>query len=150
MTTLIESTTTVSLPTTRSLTRHIPTAARFLLGAAFLVFGLNGFLSFLPDPDVSTIPVDALAFFGALMKTGYMFPLIKGTEVAVGLALVTNRLVPLSLVVLAPVLVNIVLVHAFLAPAGLGIVLALVALTLYLAWVNRAAYRPLLAFRSAR
>ena len=146
---------TVSLPTTsrsigRSIIRYLPTAARLLLGLGFLVFGLNGFLNFLPPPDVSAIPAPALEFFGALMKTGYMFPLIKGTEVAVGLALVTNRLVPLALVVIAPVIVNIVLVHAFLAPSGLGIALIFVALTLYLAWVHRAAYRPLLAFRASR
>ncbi|HEY5938302.1 MAG TPA: hypothetical protein VIU61_26805 [Kofleriaceae bacterium] len=152
MTTITQST-DVSLPTVRSIkrsiTRHIPTAARWLLGLAFLVFGLNGFLNFLPAPT-EAIPDDAMAFFGGLMKTGYMFPLIKGTEVAVGLALVTNRFVPLSLVVLAPVMVNIVLVHAFLVSSGTGIVLVLLALTLYLAWVHRAAYRPLLAFRASR
>jgi hypothetical protein len=148
MTTLTQ-TAPVSFSIARSVARHLPTAARLLLGLAFLVFGLNGFLNFLPAPT-EAMPEAAMAFFGGLMKTGYMFPLIKGTEVAVGLALVTNRLVPLALVVLAPVMVNILLVHAFLVSSGTGIVLVLLALTLYLAWVHRAAYRPLFAFRTAR
>jgi hypothetical protein len=136
--------------TVRSATRHIPTVARLLFGLAWLVFGLNHFVPFLPPPDAAAVPPDALSFFGALMETGYMLPLIKGTEVVVGLALVTNRFVPLALVVIAPVLVNIVLVNAFLVPAGLGIALIFVAFAVYLAWVHREAYRGLLAFRTAR
>jgi hypothetical protein len=76
-----------------------------------------------------------------------MFPLIKGTEVIVGALLLTNRFVPLALVLLAPVIVNIVLFHAFLAPEGIAMAIVLVALQLFLAWTHRRAYRPLLAAR---
>jgi hypothetical protein len=54
-----------------------------------------------------------------------------------------RALVPLALVRLAPVVLNIVAFHAFLAPSGLGLANVLLALTLYLAWVNRRAYPPL-------
>ncbi|MCA9535998.1 MAG: DoxX family protein, partial [Myxococcales bacterium] len=77
----------------------LPTAARLFLGLAFTVFGLNGFLHFLPMPPMSGEPA---AFMGALAATGYMFPLIKGTEVVAGLLLLGNRLVPLALTLLAP------------------------------------------------
>jgi cytochrome bd-type quinol oxidase subunit 1 len=49
---------------------------------------------------------------------------------------------------LAPVLVNIVLFHAFLAPSGIGLAVVLVTLQLVLAWTRRDAYRPLLRARA--
>lgn len=127
--------------------RYMPNAARVLLGLTFFVFGLSGFIDFMPPPP-DTMPEGALAFGTALMKTGYMFPLIKGTEVLVGVLLLLNRFVPLALVILAPVLVNIAAFNLILARSGAGLVAVLVALQLYLAWVHRAAYRPLLAPRA--
>lgn len=132
---------------TKPLTRHLPAAARLLMGLGFLVFGLNGFLSFIPPPT-EPIPEGAAAFGGALVQTGYMFPLVKGTEVLVGALLLANRFVPLALALIAPVLVNIVLFHAFLAPSGIALGLVLLALELYLAWSYRAAFRPMLAARA--
>ncbi|MEM7153287.1 MAG: DoxX family membrane protein [Myxococcota bacterium] len=119
----------------------LPTAARILLGLAFFVFGLNGFLQFAPNPPM---PEEAGAFMGALAATGYMFPLIKGTEVVAGLLLLGGRFVPLALVLLAPILVNIVLFHVVLAPANMAMVFVLLALELYLAWAYRDSFRAVL------
>ncbi len=124
-----------------------PHGARILLGLIFTVFGLNGFFHFLP---VQPMPGAAGAFIGALLATKYMFPLIKSVEVAAGVALLANRFVPLALVLLAPVVVNIALFHAVLAPSGIGMALVIVALGLYLAWSHRHAYRPLLQSRPER
>ena len=131
----------------RSIARHAVTTARVLLGLVFFVCGLDGFLHFLPQP---TEPPGegAMAFAVALLRSGYMFPLIKGTEVAAGALLLANRFVPLALVVIAPVIVNIFAFHAFLAPSGLALAGALVALEIALAWAHRSAYRPLLAARA--
>jgi uncharacterized membrane protein YphA (DoxX/SURF4 family) len=129
--------------------RYLTPAARILMGLIFFVFGLNGFLNFLPQPS-TPIPEAAMAFGGALMHTGYMFPLIKGTEVLVGALLLSNRFVPLALAVIAPVVVNIFAFHAFLAPSGLPIACAVVVFELYLAYAYRAAFRPILAVRVAR
>jgi uncharacterized membrane protein YphA (DoxX/SURF4 family) len=125
-----------------TLKRHAPTAARLALGLLFTVFGLNGFFSFLPMPPP---PERAAAFFGALFATGYMLPLIKGTEVLAGLLLLSGRVVPFALTLLAPVVVNIVAFHLFLAPQGLPIALLALALGLYSAWNERDAYRALFA-----
>jgi uncharacterized membrane protein YphA (DoxX/SURF4 family) len=119
-------------------------AARILLGFIFVFFGLNGFLHFLPQPPMSGPPAN---FAMALIATGYMFPLIKGTEVIAGALLLSGRLVPLALTLLAPVIVNIVAFHAFLAPAGLGIPILVVALEVFLAWSYRSAFRPMLRVR---
>ena len=126
------------------MTKYLPTAARLLLGALFFVFGLNGFLNFLPQPPLSP---QGGAFLGALAATGYMFPLIKGTEVIVGALLLSNRFVPLALTLLAPVTVNILAFHSFLSP-GLAVPLFAVTLQLYLAYSHRDAYRSVLTARS--
>ncbi len=131
------------------ITRHAPTAARVLLGLVFFGFGLDGFLHFVPQPDPSSMPHGAVAFAGALLGTGYMFPLIKGTETLVGALLLANRFVPLALALLAPVVINIVLFHAFLSPTGVAIAIVVLALELFLAWTHRRAFRPMLAARSA-
>jgi uncharacterized membrane protein YphA (DoxX/SURF4 family) len=128
----------------KSITRHAPAAARILFGLLFLVFGLNGFLHFIP---MAPPPERAMAFMAGLTSTGYMFPLIKGTEVVVGILLLVNRFVPLALALIAPNVVNIVLFHAALEPSGLPMALAILAFELYLAWTYRDAFRPMLAAR---
>jgi uncharacterized membrane protein YphA (DoxX/SURF4 family) len=136
-------------PTARrtAIARHAPTAARFLLGAVFFVFGLNGFLSFIPPPP-DPMPEGAVKLGEAFMSSGYLLQLIKGTEVLAGLLLLCNRFVPLALIVLAPVVVNIVAFHLWLAPSGMGLALAVLGLELYLAWAHRQAFAPLLEARA--
>jgi hypothetical protein len=88
-------------------------------------------------------PERASAFMGALAATGYMFPLIKGTEVITGLMLLSGRAVPLALIMLAPVVVNILAFHLFLAPGGIPIAIFALTMGLYVAYQQRAAFRPL-------
>lgn len=135
-------------PATKPIARHFPTAGRVLMGITFLVFGLNGFLNFLPQPS-TPMPAGAIAFLGELMNTGYMLPLIAGTQVIVGALLLSNRFVPLALALIAPVVVNIFAFHVFLSPSGLAVAIVVVALELYLVWAYRNAYRPMLAMRTA-
>jgi uncharacterized membrane protein YphA (DoxX/SURF4 family) len=120
-------------------------AARTLLGLVFAVFGLNFFLHFIPQPPM---PPAAGAFAGAMFATGYIFILLKVVEVASGLLLLVGRFVPLALALLAPIVVNIVFFHAFLAPAGIVVPLVVLALEVYLAWAYRGVYRPMLAARA--
>jgi uncharacterized membrane protein YphA (DoxX/SURF4 family) len=123
----------------------IPTAARLLLGLVFTVFGLNGFLHFIPTPPMSG---PAGAFGGAMFATGYLFQLLKSTEVIAGLLLLSNRFVPLALALLAPVVVNIVAFHTFLAPSGLPLPLVILVLEVYLARSYRDAYSSMLQART--
>ena len=117
------------------------TIARVLTGLVWLVFGLNGFLQFLPLPPMGP---RAGAFMGALAATGYMFPLIKSVEIIGGALLIGNRFVPLALTLLAPGLVNILAFHLFLEPSGLPLPIVLLALEIYLARKYRHAFRPML------
>jgi hypothetical protein len=115
--------------------------ARILLGSIFVVFGLNGFLHFLPQAPV---PEAAGAFFGALAATGYMLPLVFGTQL-IGGGLVLAGMVPLGVAILAPVIVHIVFFHLFLAPASIGPAVVVTVLALFLAWARRDAYAALFA-----
>jgi hypothetical protein len=114
--------------------------SRVALGLVFVVFGLNFFLHFIPQPPA---PPAAMAFAGALFASGYVFPLIKTLEVVAGALLLARVAVPFALVVLAPIIVNIVAFHALLAPAGLPLALFVLAAELHQAWVNRRAFAPL-------
>jgi len=125
-----------------SVARYAPTVARVLTGLIFLVFGLNGFLHFLPNPP--SMPEREAAFAGALIATGYMFPLIKATEVVAGALLLANRFVPLALTLLAPIVVNIVAFHAFLGGAPNALVIGILLLEIYLAYAYRDAFKPML------
>ncbi len=126
--------------------RIVTTIARVLLGLMFTVFGLNGFLHFIPEPK-TPMPAGAAAFAGALMATGYMMQLVSGTQLLSGVLLLVNRFVPLALAFLAPVLVNIIGFHVFLAPASIGPGVVVTVLELYLAWAYRSAFRSMLAMK---
>ena len=118
------------------------TVARILLGLVFFIFGLNGFLHFMPNPPPTPA---AGAFFGALIGTGYMFGLIFGTQVLGGLLLLLNAAVPFALVILAPVIVNIIAFHIYLSPVPMQLAIAFIvaALELFLVWYYRANFAPL-------
>jgi uncharacterized membrane protein YphA (DoxX/SURF4 family) len=118
--------------------------ARILLGLVFAVFGINGFLHFVPQPAP---PAPAMAFFGALLATGYMLPLVMGMQILVGALLLSNRFVPLALALIAPIIVNIVAFHIALAPSGLPLALIVLALELLLGWSYRGAFLPMLTQR---
>src|ERR1700751_3449461 len=89
--------------------------ARILLGLLFLVFGLNGFLHFIPMPPPTGL---AGQFMGALFVSHFLVVLFL-LQLIPAILLLLNRFVPLALVLLGPVVVNIVLFHAFMAPSGL-------------------------------
>ena len=128
-----------------TISRNAPAVSRVLLGLVFFVFGLNGFLQFIPQPPM---PERAGAFLGALAATGYMFPLIKSVEVMGGALLLSNRFVPLALALIAPNVVNIVLFHAVLAPGGLPVAILVLVLELFTAWSYRDAYASMLRART--
>ena len=93
--------------------------ARYLAGVIFLVFGLNGFLNFIPLPPPGGI---AGQFMGALYASHYLW-VIFAFQVIAAVLLLVNRYVPLAVAVLAPVIVNILSFHALMAPSGLPLAL---------------------------
>ena len=115
---------------------------RILLGLIFFVFGLNGFLNFIPNEPPTDPKV--LAFVGGLFQSGYFFPFLKGTEVLIGIALLANRFTALALVILAPIVINILLFHTILAPEGAVMSIVITVLLGYQTWLHRDKYKGLL------
>lgn len=113
---------------------------RSLLGLAFVVFGLNGFLQFMSAPPPE--PGPAGDFVQALFVTRYLYA-IAALQVVGGALLLIGRFVPLGLTLLGPVIVNILLFHIFLEPKGLAIALAVSAIALFLLWAYRNAFAGL-------
>jgi len=141
------STTTATLGATagRAGTRRLTLAARLLLGLLFLASGIAGLVMPVPPLPAGTPPAMVALFTG--LTGSYLLTLVKLTETAVGALLLANRFVAVALLALAPVTVNILLVHLLLAPSGLPIALVVLALHLFLAWSYRGAYRTVLAAR---
>jgi len=117
--------------------------ARILLGLLFLVFGLNGFLHFIP-----VAPPAGLAgqYMGALFLSHYLVAVFLLQTIG-GALLLANRFVPLALVLLGPVLVNILLFHALMAPEGLPMALFATVLWALLFYAARRAFAGVLVQR---
>jgi putative oxidoreductase len=103
----------------KNLMRAISAIARYLAGVVFLVFGLNGFLNFVPLPPPAGI---AGQFMEALYASHYLW-VIFAFQLVAGVLLLANRYVPLALAMLAPVIVNILSFHVLMAPSGLPLAL---------------------------
>jgi len=123
----------------------MPAVVRVLLGLMFLVFGLNGFLNFMPAPK--DMPQEIMTVVGSLMQAGYM-TVVSGAEVVIAVGLLLNRFVPLALVLLAPIIVGILTFHIAMAPATIGPGIVVAVMELYLAWAYRSAFKPMLAART--
>ena len=130
----------------KSFTRFFPHIARVLLGLMFLIFGLNGFLNFMPAPK--DLPQDIITVNMALMKAGYL-NVVSAVEIVVAVLLLINRFVPLALTLLAPILVGILTFHISMWPATIGPGIVVTLLELFLAYSYRNAFRPMLAAKVA-
>ena len=106
--------------------------ARLLLGLIFVVFGLNGFLNFL---KMGPMPSGLAGQFIAALAVSHYFWVVAALQIVGGALLLVNHYVPLGLVLLGPVIVNIILYHLFLNPAGMltAIVVAILWLIVFYA-----------------
>ena len=107
--------------------------ARIILGLIYFVFGLNGFLQFMPMPELTE---EGAALMGALAATGCFFPVLELVEVVSGALLLLGRFVPLALVLLAPISIQICLFHISIEPAGLPMAILILLLQAYLGFVS--------------
>lgn len=91
--------------------------ARILLGLVFFLFGLNGFLNFIPG----SLPSGPAGQFLSLLAQSHYDLVVSALQLAGGVLLLVNRYVPLALVLLGPVIVNIVLFHLLMDPSGMAL-----------------------------
>lgn len=113
--------------------------ARILLGLAFLIFGLNGFLNFMHGPLPGGM---AGTFLGVLIASHFVY-FVSIVQLIAGALLLVNRFVPLALALLGPVIYNILAFHLTMQLNGLlpGLICAI--LWLILVWRLRDYFAPL-------
>ncbi len=88
---------------------------RIALGLIFFIFGLNGFLGFIPILSIeNNLSVEQGKFISALKGTTFFFPLLNSLQVISGSLLMLNLFSPFILLALLPITVNIFLFHYFL------------------------------------
>ena len=106
------------------------TIARYLLGLMFTIFGLNGFLNFIPQP----VPTGLMLQYMTVMMQSHLFAAVFAVELVAGLLLLANKFVPLALTLLAALLYNILAFHLTMNPEGIapGLVAAILWILLFL------------------
>ncbi|HTZ56425.1 MAG TPA: hypothetical protein VMB20_15360 [Candidatus Acidoferrum sp.] len=120
----------------------VSTIARYLLGLTFTVFGLNGFLHFIPSPAFP--PGYLMDFFTALVGSGF-YIMVFGVQLICGILLLINQYVPLAIVALAAVLANILTFHATMNPQGFPMAILATILWFLTAWPIRAQFACIFA-----
>jgi|SRR5688572_1544039 len=119
---------------------------RVLFGALLLFGSVPYFLNLFPQPELTG---NMKTFNEGLYAAGYLMPFIKGVELVCGIAFLTNRFIPLATILIFPVVINIFLVHVFLAPEGLPVALFVLSANLFLAFRNKEHYRGFLAIKTS-
>lgn len=113
--------------------------ARITLGLILLVYGANHFFdNFLGLPSM---PAEAQEI---LISMGYWLMYVKLFEMLVAIALLSNRFVPLALLVLAPISLNILTFHILYDLRGIIPGLLVAVLTAFLIYQHFDFYRPFL------
>ena len=119
---------------------------RILLGLLFLFASVVVLFNLVPQPELTG---RVKIFNDGMAASGYLMTLIKVTELVCSIALLSGRYVPLALVVLAPIIVNILFFHSFVAPEGLPVAIFAFAAGVFLAYAYRKSYAPLFVARSS-
>ncbi|MBK1835182.1 hypothetical protein [Roseibacillus ishigakijimensis] len=127
--------------------KHLPNIAATLLGLAFLTFGLDFFLSFIPKPEGGPPEGSPPAlFFGAVYATGFL-AFVKILEILGGVFVIIPKTRNLGLLLLGPIVVGILAFNLFIA-GGSAIfqppVILISLLAAYVLFTKRASWLTLL------
>jgi len=113
-----------------------------LAGLMFVNAGLNKFFNYMPVPK--EMPEKMVKVGTAFMEIGWLLPLVGTIEILGGLLLIFARTRALGAIVILPVLTGILLANISMAPSGLPIVFALIAIILWVIIDNREKYLPMI------
>jgi len=115
---------------------------RVLMGLMFAFASIAYFFKLMKEPEVSgSIKI----FNDGIMASIYLMPTVKVFELLCAIAFLSGRFVPLATVVIFPIILNILLFHAFLEPSGLPIAILLLIGNLFLAYYYRDKYKSILS-----
>lgn len=117
------------------------TIVRTLMGLLLLFASISFLFKLIPQPELTG---DVKTFMDGMIATGYLLTLIKVTELVCGIAFVSGLFVALACIVIAPIVVNIFLFHAFVDTSGLPVAVFLVVANGLVAYANWDKFKPLL------
>ncbi len=86
--------------------------ARILFGLLCLLFGIDKFVPFL---EVPPIPGDGGELMRIYARSGFL-KIIGGLEILGGLALLTNKFMPLAIVTMLAIMFNALIIHLLYDP----------------------------------
>jgi uncharacterized membrane protein YphA (DoxX/SURF4 family) len=117
-------------------------AVRILMGSMFAFASIAFFFKLMPHPELSG---SAKVFNDGIEASVYLMPTVKIFELLCAIAFLSGRFVPLATVVIFPVMLNILLYHAFVDTSGLPVAIIFMLGNLFLAYSNRDKYKAILA-----
>jgi len=122
--------------------QKILTVATVLLALMFINGGLNKFFNYIPVPP--DLPAELVKVNTALMQISWLMPLIAVVELIGGVLLLIPKYRALGAIIIFPIMIGIVLIHATVAVSGLPLALVLSIILLWIMWENRAKYLQLI------
>ena len=115
---------------------------RVLMGLMFAFASIAYFFNLMDVPEATG---SVKTFNEGIMASVYLMPTVKVFELLCALAFLSGRFVSLATVVIFPIILNILLFHAFLQPEGLPIAVLLLIGNLFLAYYYRDRYKAIFA-----
>ena len=115
---------------------------RILMGLMFAFASIAYFLKLMHEPE----PTGGVKIFNeGIVASVYLMPTVKIFELLCAIAFLSGRFVPLATVVIFPIILNILLFHAFLQPEGVPLAAILLIGNLFLAYYYRDRYKAMLS-----
>ncbi|OYW80565.1 MAG: DoxX family protein [Sphingobacteriia bacterium 28-36-52] len=122
--------------------QKIFTVATVLFALMFINGGLNKFFNYIPVPP--DLPAEMVKVNTALMEIVWLMPLIAIVELIGGILLLFPKLRALGAIMIFPIMVGIVHIHATVALSGLPLAIILAVILFWIMWENRAKYIQLI------
>ena len=102
---------------------YLELGCRWIFGLQMVFWGLNGVFHWIVIPPASA---KFQKFVDSCIDVAFVMPAVKSIEITFGLFLVLNFLVPLSLVIFAPIMFVIAGLHILHNPKPWGVLLTIV------------------------
>ncbi|MBP7346314.1 MAG: hypothetical protein RL135_1955 [Bacteroidota bacterium] len=122
--------------------QKIFTVATVLFALMFINGGLNKFFNYIPVPP--DMPAELVKDNAAFMEIVWLMPLIAVVELVGGVLLLVPKFRALGAIILFPIMVGILLLHATVAVSGLPLAIILAGILVWILWENRTKYFPML------
>ncbi len=122
--------------------QKIFTVTTVLFALMFINGGLNKFFNYIPVPP--DMPAELVKVNTALMQIGWLMPLIAVVELIGGVLLLIPKFRALGAIIIFPIMIGILLIHATVAVSGLPLAIILAGILVWILWENRTKYLKLI------